>query len=302
VPTYKRKELLSNLLLKISQQRTGDMFSYSVAVVDNDPSQSAADTVATCAASAGIPIEYFSEKVQNISLARNMAVRGADGNLIAFIDDDEYPEDTWLLNLFKTYTACNCSGVLGPTYPEFKGSPPKWIDKCSFFYRYNCRHKTGGLLKWNEGNTRNLLIEKRIFEPGGIYFDPLFGLSGGEDSDFFRRAFAAGHSFVWCNEAVVHELIFPERWTLRWLLRRALRSGGAYAMLLVKNNTPACRIIPMLKAMVYLCAHILFLPLAPLFGTHMLVECLMGISCELGKFLGLFGFVVAEYKISEESR
>lgn len=71
-----------------------------------------------------------------------------------------------------------------------------------------------------------MLLKRSLFPEGEEWFDPAFGRTGGEDSDFFRRQFARGHRFVWCDEAVVFEAVPPDRWTLRFHITRAWRSGA----------------------------------------------------------------------------
>jgi hypothetical protein len=51
---------------------------------------------------------------------RNKALLHAEGNFIAFIDDDEFPEDDWLCNLFKACMRFGVDGVLGPVNPHFE--------------------------------------------------------------------------------------------------------------------------------------------------------------------------------------
>src|SRR5512139_108565 len=124
--TFKRTELLSRLLMKLERQLTEDLFDYSVVVVDNDRSESARQTVNNCALKSKLSISYYVEPEQNIALARNMAVKNANGEFIGFIDDDEFPDEQWLLNLYKSISLYNSDGVLGPVLPNFNKEPPEW--------------------------------------------------------------------------------------------------------------------------------------------------------------------------------
>jgi succinoglycan biosynthesis protein ExoM len=63
-------------------------------------------------------------------------------------------------------------------------------------------------------------------------FDLKFGRSGGEDSDFFYRAFKAGAVYRLENEARVTEWVTPSRRSFAWLLRRRFRSGQSHARIL----------------------------------------------------------------------
>src|SRR5437764_5969104 len=75
VCTYKREEYLAYLLSQLSMVDTGGLFTYSIIVVDNDDSRSAEKVITTLAKSAPIEVQYLVEPRQNISRARNMAVR-----------------------------------------------------------------------------------------------------------------------------------------------------------------------------------------------------------------------------------
>ncbi len=125
--TYRRPEYLKRLLLALSLQDTGDRFTYSIVVADNDYLRSAEVVVADFAVASRIPIRYCVEPQQNIPLARNKAVMNAEGDFVAFIDDDEFPIKHWLAFLFKTLEEHKVDGVLGPVKPHFDAPPPRWV-------------------------------------------------------------------------------------------------------------------------------------------------------------------------------
>jgi hypothetical protein len=62
------------------------------------------------------------------------------------------------------------------------------------------------------------------------FLDPAFNFIGGGDSDFYRRAKAAGFSFAWCAEAVVMETLPSRRAEFSWLNARSLRNGAISAI------------------------------------------------------------------------
>src|SRR4030095_15737806 len=112
--TYKRPQLLAQLLGALDVQRTEDRFTYSVVVADNDHGESARPVVGEFAGRASITVSYCVEPRQNIALARNRAVDNASGDFIAFIDDDEEPVADWLLHLHGTVIAYGADGAIGP--------------------------------------------------------------------------------------------------------------------------------------------------------------------------------------------
>src|SRR5215467_3881300 len=101
VCTFKRAGLLRKLLERLEHQQTDGLFTYSVVVADNDDAHSARQVVESFSSASSVQVKYCFESRRNISLVRNKALQHAEGEFISFIDDDEYPEDNWLLNLFK---------------------------------------------------------------------------------------------------------------------------------------------------------------------------------------------------------
>src|SRR5215472_13245865 len=102
VCTCDRVAMLERLLRGIQQQETAGAFTYSVVIVDDEPSQSARPVAERWSRESTLGITYVMEPERNIAVARNTAVAHARGDFIAFIDDDEFPAAGWLLKLFRT--------------------------------------------------------------------------------------------------------------------------------------------------------------------------------------------------------
>ena len=222
--TYKRPELLEKLMTSLEKQESENLFNYSVVVVDNDKLESARHTVQSHAQQSKIAVTYFVEPEQNIALARNKAVENAIGDFIAFIDDDEFPERDWLLNLYKGSQAFHADGVLGPVKPYFETDPPSWVVRGRLCERESLL--TGEIIrKPKYTRTGNVLLDRNLFADKENLFDPLLGKSGGEDIDFFGRMMRRGCKFVWCNEASVNEIVPKERLYRSYFVKRALLQG-----------------------------------------------------------------------------
>jgi succinoglycan biosynthesis protein ExoM len=220
--------LLTRLLSKLELQETEGLFEYSVVVVDNDRAESGRRVSESFAPQTRMNVSYFVESEQNIALARNRAVQEAKGDFLAFIDDDEFPCNRWLLNLYQSLRKFNADGVLGPVIPFFEIEPPRWVVRGRFFERQS--FETGTVIR-NAKHTRtgNVLFSGDVFTEKASSFDPLFGITGGEDVDFFRRMMQKGKVFTWCNEAFVNESVPRQRLKRSYLLRRALLRGVANA-------------------------------------------------------------------------
>ena len=121
VCTYKRPELLKRLLEQLAKQETGGVFSFSIVAVDNDRQRSAETVVSEVADSTMVRVRYVVEPRQGIARARNKAVANADGDYLAFIDDDEFlSSSTWLLAV-QYSTEVQCRWSLRPSETALPG-------------------------------------------------------------------------------------------------------------------------------------------------------------------------------------
>lgn len=279
VCTYKRPELLKRLLEELRGQDTGGLFTYSIVVVDNDHSRSAEAVVGDFTVSSGIPIKYCIEPRQNIALARNKAIDNVDGDLVAFIDDDEFPIKSWLLTLFEALNKYGVDGVLGPVKPHFEDQPPQWVVKGKFYDRPS--YPTGFVIDWRKGRTGNVLLKRQLFSEGMQPFNPQFRT--GEDQDFFRRLIEKGHAFIWCHEAMAYEVVPAARWDCSFMVRRAILQG-AVSML---HPTFGARDIAI--SMIAVPAWALALPFAFVLGHGRFMSPLVRLFHHIGRLLALLG-------------
>jgi succinoglycan biosynthesis protein ExoM len=277
--TYKRPALLKRLLSELDLQKTEGRFTHSAVVCDNDHLQSAAEVISEFAASSSLAIKYCVETQQNISLARNKSIENASGDFVAFIDDDEFPDQYWLLNLFDTLNKYNVDGVLGPVMRHFDTPPPKWLLKSSFYTR--TVHATGMTLDKETGRTGNVLLKKEILDAQEQPFKPEF--RGGGDKEFFRRMISLGYRFIWSADAIVFEVVPPVRWKRSFMLKRALFRG---ALVPLHPNFGWHQVI---KSMAALSAYILMLPVTLLLGQHRFMTVMVKLCDHLGLLLAVVG-------------
>lgn len=277
--TYNRPLLLKRVLTELDYQKTHDRFTYSIIVCDNDAGRSAERAVAEFCLTSSIPVKYCVEPQQSISLARNKSIEQASGDLIAFIDDDEFPDECWLLNLFDTLNEYGVDGVLGPVRRHFDAAPPKWLLKSQFYERKV--YPTGEPLDREEGRTGNVLLKKAVFNGQEQPFNPEF--RGGGDKEFFRRMIKAGYRFIWSAEAVVFEVIPPVRWKRSFMLKRALFRGALVPL----HPNFGWRMV--VKSMVAVPVYLIMLPIALLLGQHRFMTVTVKLFDHLGLLLSLVG-------------
>jgi succinoglycan biosynthesis protein ExoM len=293
VCTFRRQVLLQRLLEVLAQQGTDQTFTYDVVVVDNDEERSSESIVRRVAEESRVEISYHCEPDRNISLTRNRAIRNARGNLIAFIDDDESPGATWLGLLHATYVSCGSDGVLAPVVPDFPAAAPSWLRKAGIFSRR--RWTTGTPIGEGDGRTGNVLLRKSLFTEGGCWFDPAFGRTGGEDSDFFHRQFERGGLFVWCDEAVVTESVPPERWTAGFHIKRLLRAGTTDGEMMRSGKLPSDGLIARNLIILCLCAAATPLSLI-LLPKHVWMRVAQKLAYCSGVVSAYLGFSILRYR------
>jgi succinoglycan biosynthesis protein ExoM len=222
VCTYCRPEGLRKCLESILDQDFAGPFE--VVVVDDDLRRSAAACVAAMRAAFSerqIPLTHVAEPQRNIALARNMAVRAARGELIAFIDDDERAEPGWLERLHETLETFGADVVIGAVVPSFSDDIPMWLRRSGALHR-KCP-PTGARLRASGCRTGNVLARRAVFER--FPFEARLGRIGNSDSLVFRQAERAGFVLRSCAEAVVIETQESARRSWRWHIRREYRCG-----------------------------------------------------------------------------
>lgn len=230
-----RRASLAETLRSLHALVVPDDFCVRILVIDNDDTPSAESIVAASAASATLPIRYLHRPGRNISLARNAALEASDAELVAFIDDDEVADASWVTALVAMQAATGAEIVLGPVAAHYPRDAPAWMRRADI-------HATRPV--WVEGAiltgySCNVLIDRRKPAISAQRFDAALGRSGGEDSFYFRALTAAGATIAYAPDAHVSELVTSERLSLSWLARRRLRMGKTHALSLLAHDGAA---------------------------------------------------------------
>jgi succinoglycan biosynthesis protein ExoM len=228
IATFKRPALLSELLASLQEQDLAGI-AMRIIVIDNDRTQSARATVEAFSKRNLFDIVYDVEPQQNIALARNRALTHVTSDYFAFIDDDESVSSRWLRSLLDSMIAYKADIVFGPVICTLPVDAPAWAGRC--FGRP--RRPTGAAMQF--GGAGNVLLKRSTTAHPGTHFDPAFGLTGGEDTEYFYRQFLLKRRLIWCDEATATEAVPPARLTLKWIRRRGFRSGQNYHRIFVSR-------------------------------------------------------------------
>lgn len=226
-PTDLRR-LLESLIAQVASTP-----AFEVVVVDNDAAQSSAEVVREFV-DARVPVRYFVEPEQNIARARNRSLAEARADLVATIDDDEFADPAWLQELHGTLETFHADAVFGPVHARFTEAPPRWVvDGCFFDYKVI---PSGEPMPLDSTRTSNALVKRSAFPDDGNVFDEKLGLTGGSDTDLFRRMQISGACMLAAEYAVVFESVPAERVTLKWLAARWFRYGTQRLSVLEKRQ------------------------------------------------------------------
>lgn len=219
IATYKRPDLLSNLLASVEEFTSHTAFR--LIVVDNDPDGSGRETVI----STTLPVEYVIESRPGIAAARNAGLqmlRPTD-SFVVFVDDDERVSEGWLDALMSTQVASQADVVAGPVISIFGADTPRWIVRGRFIQR--ARFADGSHVR--SPATNNTLVRTEFLRKmGNPLFNETFSMTGGSDTEFFRRVSAAGATMVWSDRAIVFEDVPPSRANFTWIWKRGVREGN----------------------------------------------------------------------------
>lgn len=269
VCTYNRVQLLMRCLNALAKQSIPSD-QYEIIVVDNNSSDSTEEDVAQFIAThPTLSVRYAKESNQGLSHARNHGLQLANGQYIAYLDDDAIAVATWaekIVNDFNTPTPTPLA-VGGPAEPFFDSPPPPWFplelerrywgDTAGFLPAHRARYGFGGL---------NMAFPRSILERYGGFSTEL-GVIGnrtrmGEETDLFFKIWRDNperrDTLFWYDPDASVAHFTPKRNTRpTYRFERALRSGESNAF--IEELSPASGRFWLM--LVYLLKSLLFYPM-----------------------------------------
>ncbi|WP_299677748.1 glycosyltransferase [uncultured Roseobacter sp.] len=255
VCTFQRPSLVDTLQT-LEQQKLPPDLQLSIIVVDNDRTPTAQETVKAFAARSRHNVIYKHAPSGNISIARNAALDEAKRRgltIFAFIDDDERAPANWLATLSERLSQGDADVVVGPVHAVYPTEAPRWMQRLRI---HDTRPELGPDGRPLAGHSCNVIMNLAAPALMDRRFDLTLGISGGEDTAFFKDAQAAGARLALAPQARLDEPVAPSRATFAWLLRRRFRMGQTHGSLLRKHKGFAAQLmaLPLACAKVFYCA------------------------------------------------
>lgn len=220
VPTYRRPEQLRECLHSLTNlDYPGDRFE--VIVVDDASPIPPREVVGEF--HGRFPVRLLEQRHGGPAVARNTGARAAQGDWLAFTDDDCLVAPTWLTALHTRLNTMPDALVGGCTVNAYPDN----------LYSTVSQLLTDGLYAYFESHPQSLrfftsnnlaMARSRFLEVGG--FDETFPLAAGEDREFCARWMRHGYQLASEERAVVRH----RHWlTLRSFWRQQFGYGrGAY--------------------------------------------------------------------------
>jgi succinoglycan biosynthesis protein ExoM len=294
IATYRRPLLLEKLLVSLENQSLPDWVELEIIIVDNDPNKTAKPIIQKFKESQRIRFRYFTQNVKNISLTRNLSVEKASGDYILFIDDDEVASEKWVYYLLKTICQFNVDGAIGPVFPEFNPMTPKWMKRRELFYLPVAGTGQKAMMYY----TSNCIFRANVLKEIEAPFDPRYGITGGEDTHLFDRLEQQGARFVYCKEALVTEYLPPDRTSVSYLFKRALKGGNAHTRRIIEftaSKKMFIRLFMVCKS-IGLGSASLILMLSRCTSPLQRTKWLMKLASNFGRFLAAIGYHYQNYR------
>jgi len=228
IPTQRRLEGLARAARSVFVQAGVDAATLELVVVDNDQTPSAAGVARTLAEEAPFPVRYVHEPAPGVANARNAGMTESQGELIAFLDDDEEAPGEWLAALVSAQRRYEADVVFGPVHAR-----ADWdrVGNRVYLERFFSRlgPDESGPIDHYYGCGDSLVRRGALPDPDRP-FSAIRNHIGGEDDLLFGAMERAGARFAWAADAWVWEDPAPERLTLRYTALRAFAYGqGASA-------------------------------------------------------------------------
>jgi glucosyl-dolichyl phosphate glucuronosyltransferase len=232
--TFNRCQSLAKALDSVATSTLPQSEEWEVIVVDNNSGDQTREVVEDFSRRYPGRFRYLFERHQGLSHARNAGIRGASGDVLAFMDDDVTVDSAWLRNLTADLSSGEWAGAGGRILPEWSCPPPSWLPVKEWFgmaplTMFDLGLEAGPLTDAPFGT--NMAFHRRVFEKYGIFRTDL-GRNGAntmsnEDTEFGRRLLAAGERLKYEPAAVVHHPVPPNRLQRAYFLTWWFNKGRA---------------------------------------------------------------------------
>lgn len=248
IATYNRAEQLMTTLASVANQ-SAEAASWECIVVDNNSKDNTAQRVEEFQKNhPSLNIIYHFESNQGLSHARNAGIERSQGDIVAFIDDDERIVPDFIsayIELFDNHADAMSAG--GKIIAEYPTGRPQWMSRYTEQPIANPMDYGDKIHLFPKGKIPgggNMAMRRDIFNNIGL-FDTSLGrtgkkLIGGEESDLFERMAKANIACYYVPRAVMYHIIPAEKLCDDYFDRLSYNIGvSQYTRATIHNRTTA---------------------------------------------------------------
>ncbi len=179
-----------------------------------------------------------------LSPARNMGIKEAQGDIVAFIDDDALPFPDWLEEIVRTFTEeDSVVGVTGFALPMWEAESMNWFPE-EFYWIFGCS-AFSGLTEMKEVRNAwgaNMSFVKEAFASSGLFDEVNFGSSianeegrhtlMGDDTEIsMRLRRATGKRIIYNPDVKIWHKVYSFRLTPEFIRRYTYRHAYSKAVM-----------------------------------------------------------------------
>lgn len=217
IPSHNRKRLLRKTLDSLQEVQPPSDTSVEVVVVANACTDGTLDMLSRLAATFPYPLRYFNEEKLGVNFAKNRCLKEANGDVLAFVDDDVKFDCKWLKELtrvFEKYEPDVVGGRIKLWWDVV--DEPVWFDSrlSPVLGEYDRGEKVKEVdLPSPHGG--NLALHRRVYETIGKletgFQNDDNTFHRGSEVEYLQRAADAGYSGYYAPDALVYHWVKPQR-------------------------------------------------------------------------------------------
>lgn len=194
----------------------------------------------------------YREGPWGVSASRNLGASQAQGNIIAFVDDDALLFPNWAEELVKTYDGnSSVIGVTGSIIPLWEEDSMKWFPR-EFYWIFSCTYwDMTENTEVRNGYSTNLSFRQEAFKKVAPFRTTLgvkgrgqegWQEPGAEEVEFsLRLRQKTGKRIIYNPNVKVQHKVYKYRMTSKFIARRTYWEGYAKALMTRLHNSSSSK-------------------------------------------------------------